>query len=68
VLLLARHHCDDLTPSLDYSTYSSYPIASGGLGDVFSGKLDNGIPIAIKIIRSYGEHSDLIGKYHKASR
>ncbi|CEL54039.1 Tyrosine-protein kinase Fes/Fps OS=Mus musculus GN=Fes PE=1 SV=2 [Rhizoctonia solani AG-1 IB] len=65
VALLARHHCMDLTEFLDHSHCSTYPVAHGGLGDVFSGKLVNGIPIAIKTIRGYGDYQNLAGKYQK---
>ncbi|CAE6537263.1 unnamed protein product [Rhizoctonia solani] len=65
VALLTRHGCDDLTDLLDQSACSRYPVANGGLGDVFSGRLRDGTPVAIKTIRPYYEPSQQDRVYHK---
>ncbi|KAJ1302889.1 hypothetical protein OPQ81_003188 [Rhizoctonia solani] len=65
VAILAKHGCADLTSLLDEPACSRYPIANGGLGDVYSGRLFDGTKIAIKIIRSYYDHGQLARVYHK---
>ncbi|CAE6536401.1 unnamed protein product [Rhizoctonia solani] len=65
VAILTRHGCTDLTSSLDESACSSFPIANGGLGDVFRGRLINGMTVAIKTIRAYYDQGQLSRAYHK---
>ncbi|KAJ1304114.1 hypothetical protein OPQ81_008516 [Rhizoctonia solani] len=65
VSLLTQHGCTDLTSSLDKTLFPDYPIAHGGLGDVFRAKLIDGSPIAIKTIRAYGISGSPAGKYQK---
>ncbi|KEP45749.1 tyrosine kinase domain protein [Rhizoctonia solani 123E] len=65
VSLLKNHGCDDLTKSLDQSACSRYPVANGGLGDVFFGQLRDGTAVAIKTIRSYYEPGQHARQYHK---
>ncbi|CAE7118077.1 unnamed protein product [Rhizoctonia solani] len=65
VKLLANHGCTDLTASLDDSTCSRYPIANGGLGDVFSGRLRDGSLVAIKTIRTDYDHRHSARAYVK---
>ncbi|KAL5638659.1 hypothetical protein ACGC1H_003124 [Rhizoctonia solani] len=65
VALLTNHGCKDYTDFLDHPTCSRYPIANGGLGDVFFGKLINGTSIAIKTIRSHYEPGKQARVYHK---
>ncbi|CAE6460784.1 unnamed protein product [Rhizoctonia solani] len=65
IVLLTKHGCYDLTELLDQSACSRYPIANGGLGDVFYGRLRDGTPVAIKTIRSYHEPGQQARVYHK---
>ncbi|CUA68358.1 Leucine-rich repeat receptor-like protein kinase PXC2 [Rhizoctonia solani] len=65
VTLLKEHGCTDLTGSLDESTCSKYPVANGGIGDVFSGNLLDGTSVAIKTIRTYHEPGQVVRVYHK---
>ncbi|CUA77001.1 Serine/threonine-protein kinase dst2 [Dictyostelium discoideum] [Rhizoctonia solani] len=65
VLLLTDHGCHDFTKFLDEPTFSKYPVASGGLGDVFFGCLIDKSPLAIKTIRSCHEPGQSARVYHK---
>ncbi|CAE6427540.1 unnamed protein product [Rhizoctonia solani] len=65
VTILTRHGCANLTSSLDESACSKYPIAHGGLGDVFQGRLLNGTTVAVKTIRAYYHPGQLTRIYHK---
>ncbi|KAF8670113.1 kinase-like protein [Rhizoctonia solani] len=65
--LLTTHGCVDITPSIDLSLCSNNPVATGGSGDIFVGRLRTGTRVAIKVFRSYGESNELAGKYHKAA-
>ncbi|KAJ1299995.1 hypothetical protein OPQ81_011829 [Rhizoctonia solani] len=65
IAILQNHGCADLTSLLDEHACSRYPVANGGLGDVFRGRLHNGTSIAIKTIRSYYDHGQLSRVYHK---
>ncbi|KAF8668356.1 Protein tyrosine kinase [Rhizoctonia solani] len=65
--LLTTHGCVDITPSIDLSLCSNYPVAAGGLGDIFVGRLRTGTRVAIKVFRSYHASNELAGKYHKAA-
>ncbi|CUA78045.1 hypothetical protein RSOLAG22IIIB_02660 [Rhizoctonia solani] len=65
VNLLTKHDCTDLSSSLDTSVSSEYPIATGGLGDVFLGQLNDGTSVAIKTIRAYESSNNLVGTYQK---
>ncbi|KAF8593106.1 kinase-like protein [Ceratobasidium sp. AG-I] len=51
VSCLVQHGCQDVTQRLDLSTCSPYPISSGGFGDIYRCKLQNGDPVAIKCMR-----------------
>jgi hypothetical protein len=48
---LVRHHCPDITPSLDLSFCGNNPISWGGFGDIYRGRLLDGTQIAIKCAR-----------------
>ncbi|KEP50180.1 tyrosine kinase catalytic domain protein [Rhizoctonia solani 123E] len=61
--VLVKHGCADLTNLLYDST--SFPVANGGLGDVFSGRLRDGIPVAIKTIRTHHDPHRSARVYHK---
>ncbi|CAE6500727.1 unnamed protein product [Rhizoctonia solani] len=65
VAILTANGCDDLTLSLDEPACSKYPIASGGLGDVFHGRLFDGTPVAIKTIRGYYDLGQVVRVYNK---
>ncbi|CAE6537315.1 unnamed protein product [Rhizoctonia solani] len=65
VTILISHGCTDLTSSLDDPVCSKYPVANGGLGDVFHGRLRNGMTVAIKTIRAYYDQGKLSRMYHK---
>ncbi|KDN36623.1 hypothetical protein RSAG8_10726, partial [Rhizoctonia solani AG-8 WAC10335] len=65
VAILAAHGCADLTASLNLFACSRYPIASGGLGDVFSGRLRDGTTVAIKTIRVNYEPGQEARMYQK---
>ncbi|CAE6377452.1 unnamed protein product [Rhizoctonia solani] len=64
--LLTTHGCVNITSSVDFSLCSNNPVATGGLGDVYVGRLRTGTHVAIKVLRSYGESNELAGKYQKA--
>ncbi|CAE6525555.1 unnamed protein product [Rhizoctonia solani] len=49
---LMRSGCPDLTQSINPNGYSKRSIATGGFGDIYKGKLNDGTPIAIKVWRS----------------
>ncbi|CUA75361.1 Putative serine/threonine-protein kinase/receptor R818 [Rhizoctonia solani] len=65
VSLLTKHNCLDFTKFLDEPTCSKIPVASGGLGDVYSGYLIDKTPLAIKTIRSCHEPGQSARMYHK---
>ncbi|CAE6386212.1 unnamed protein product, partial [Rhizoctonia solani] len=48
---LSDHGCKNVTDQLDPTKCSQYPVAGGSFGDVFSGSLQGGDPIAIKCLR-----------------
>ncbi|QRV92836.1 dynamin central region protein [Ceratobasidium sp. AG-Ba] len=51
VSLLGKRGCLDMTSQLDLPTASSYPIASGGFGDIYRCQLKNDTEVAVKILR-----------------
>ncbi|CAE6483435.1 unnamed protein product [Rhizoctonia solani] len=65
ITTLTGHGCANLTASLDESACSNYPIATGGVGDVFFGGLHNGTSVAIKAIQAYHDPGNLVRVYHK---
>ncbi|KAG9121785.1 hypothetical protein FRC07_002111, partial [Ceratobasidium sp. 392] len=48
---LGEHGCQDITESLDIDSCSTYPISSGGFGDIYHGRLKDIRPVAIKTMR-----------------
>ncbi|CAE6460990.1 unnamed protein product [Rhizoctonia solani] len=50
---LSRRGCPDVTPQINFSKCSEYPIAAGGYCDVYQGMLYSGTVIAIKSLRVY---------------
>ncbi|CAE6465290.1 unnamed protein product [Rhizoctonia solani] len=65
IALLTKHGCTDLTLYFDHSASSNHPIANGGLGDVYRGRLVNGTSVAIKTIRAYESTDNSSGIYQK---
>ena len=51
VARLGDHGCENMTQLLDYSSFSTQPISSGGFGDVYRGMLTEGVQVAIKTMR-----------------
>ncbi|QRV89357.1 Tyrosine kinase domain protein [Ceratobasidium sp. AG-Ba] len=47
---LTQHGCTNLSLDLDYKSCSQLPMSRGGSSDVYSGRLRNGTPVAIKTI------------------
>ncbi|KAF8603989.1 hypothetical protein BDV93DRAFT_117423 [Ceratobasidium sp. AG-I] len=64
---LAQHGCQNITQSLDLYTCSTYPISSGGFGDIYRGKLKDGPLVAIKCMRVSFGSSDAGQKHLKVS-
>ncbi|CAE6412756.1 unnamed protein product [Rhizoctonia solani] len=65
VELLTNHGCVDLSLAMDENSCSQYPVANGGLGDVFQGKLWDGTLVAVKTIRPHSQGGELTGVYQK---
>ncbi|KAF8599204.1 kinase-like protein [Ceratobasidium sp. AG-I] len=51
ITLLGNHGCQDITDRLDLVACGSRPIANGGFGDVYRGKLLDSSQVAIKTMR-----------------
>ncbi|KAG8718869.1 hypothetical protein FRC09_011986 [Ceratobasidium sp. 395] len=65
VLHLSTRGCANMTDQLDLTTCSTYPISSGGFGDIYRCKLKNEIEVAIKTIRLYVDSSEQSQKHAK---
>ncbi|CAE6530930.1 unnamed protein product [Rhizoctonia solani] len=52
---LVEHGCQDLTTSLDETTFSGYPASHGGFSDVYHGRLLTGERVAVKALRISAE-------------
>ncbi|KAF8601989.1 kinase-like protein [Ceratobasidium sp. AG-I] len=48
---LGDHGCEDMTNLLDHASFNSYPISSGGFGDVYRGTFTDGVQVAVKTMR-----------------
>ncbi|KAG8699510.1 hypothetical protein FRC09_006579, partial [Ceratobasidium sp. 395] len=48
---LCEHGCQDVTERLDIDSSSTFPLSSGGFGDVYRGRFKDATPIAIKTMR-----------------
>ncbi|CAE6436232.1 unnamed protein product [Rhizoctonia solani] len=48
---LVKHGCKDLTQLIDPKKYSSCRVAEGAFGDVWKGELEDGTPVAVKVLR-----------------
>ncbi|KAG9122752.1 hypothetical protein FRC07_000737 [Ceratobasidium sp. 392] len=55
VKCLVDHGCEDVTSELDLSNCTEYPVAGGGYGDVYRGRLHDGLTVAIKCSRMFEE-------------
>ncbi|KAG9127449.1 hypothetical protein FRC07_013632 [Ceratobasidium sp. 392] len=55
---LGQHDCQNITQMLDISSCSVRPMARGGFGDVYLGKLHDGTAVAVKsiFIRNEGQN------------
>ncbi|KAG9088029.1 hypothetical protein FS749_002482 [Ceratobasidium sp. UAMH 11750] len=51
ITYLRDHGCQNITSELDVPSSSQYPVANGGLGDIYYAKLRNGSQVAIKTMR-----------------
>ncbi|CUA69683.1 Ephrin type-A receptor 7 [Rhizoctonia solani] len=50
---LENHGCQDITTQLDLSTCSTWPVSSGGFGDIYKVKLLDSTEVAVKTTRVY---------------
>lgn len=48
---LLEHGCVDLSSSIDPEQYSSVVVAGGSFGDIWRGKMLNGVEVAVKSLR-----------------
>ncbi|KAG8749216.1 hypothetical protein FRC12_013519 [Ceratobasidium sp. 428] len=48
---LCQHGCQDVTEHLDIDSFSTFPLSSGGFGDVYRGRFKNATQVAIKTMR-----------------
>ncbi|KAG8795973.1 hypothetical protein FRC12_007319 [Ceratobasidium sp. 428] len=55
---LGLRGCADMAHRLDLATCSEIPISSGGFGDIYRGRLNDGTQVAIKTIRLYSSSQD----------
>jgi hypothetical protein len=53
ISLLIKHGCPDVTDKLVLERCSSLPIAGGGFGDIYEGRLIGDEKVAIKCARLY---------------
>lgn len=58
ISILTVHGCEDITHRLDIASCSTFPLSSGGFGDVYRGKLYGGTQVAIKTMRIHILSSD----------
>ncbi|KAF8601625.1 kinase-like protein [Ceratobasidium sp. AG-I] len=55
---LGNHGCQDVTVLLDMSTSSTWPISSGGFGDVYKVKLHDATEVAVKTTKIRANSTD----------
>ncbi|KAG8795779.1 hypothetical protein FRC12_009786 [Ceratobasidium sp. 428] len=65
VLHLGNRGCANLTDQLDLTTCSTYPISSGGFGDIYRCRLKSNVDVAIKTVRLYVDSSEQSQKHMK---
>ncbi|KAG8723788.1 hypothetical protein FRC09_001756 [Ceratobasidium sp. 395] len=63
ISLLVQHGCQDITDELDIPSCSKYPISTGGSGDIYRGRLREGLTVAIKCMRILADPA--VGKQQK---
>ncbi|KDN33551.1 hypothetical protein RSAG8_13358, partial [Rhizoctonia solani AG-8 WAC10335] len=56
--ILRQHCCKKLSWLLSLRSCSSYPVSTGGFGDIYLGKLEDGTPVAIKVARYSTNHAN----------
>ncbi|KAG8788840.1 hypothetical protein FRC12_014154 [Ceratobasidium sp. 428] len=49
--VLVAHGCVNITSELDKWSISIYPVQAGGFGDIYKGRMKNGVDVAIKCAR-----------------
>ncbi|KAH7333944.1 kinase-like domain-containing protein [Rhizoctonia solani] len=54
--ILMRHCCKNLGRLLSLRSCSSHPVSTGGFGDIYLGRLENGVTVAIKVARYSTNH------------
>ncbi|KAJ1303910.1 hypothetical protein OPQ81_008321 [Rhizoctonia solani] len=62
--VLSRYCCNNPSHLLRLCSCSAHPILRGGFGDIYSGKLENGTIVAIKVAR-YSNNISQFGKQSK---
>ncbi|KAF8598371.1 WD40 repeat-like protein [Ceratobasidium sp. AG-I] len=65
---LLEHGCSDLSSYIDPDEYSSAPIAGGGFGDIWAGKMQGGMKVAIKCLRLHAVSADSRQSMKRAAR
>ncbi|KAG9089724.1 hypothetical protein FRC06_001415 [Ceratobasidium sp. 370] len=53
ITCLGNRGCADITAHLDLESCTTYPLFSGGFGDIYRGKMKDGVDVAIKTMRLY---------------
>ncbi|CAE7067773.1 unnamed protein product, partial [Rhizoctonia solani] len=65
---LTKSGCQDLTQSLNLTTFSNYPVCHGGLSDVYRGYLNVGTQVAVKALRISQESIQNAKHFKRAAR
>ncbi|KAG9125420.1 hypothetical protein FRC07_007656 [Ceratobasidium sp. 392] len=58
IKILSQYRCQVITAELQLESCSKYPIANGGFGDVYRGRLNRGTRVAIKCVRIFDYPDD----------
>lgn len=59
ITILGQHGCPNITAVLDLKQCGTVPIAAGGFGDIYQGRLRGGTEVAIKCPRFFVNKSEL---------
>ncbi|KAG8745584.1 hypothetical protein FRC12_014508 [Ceratobasidium sp. 428] len=62
---LENHGCSDITDQLDLASSSTYPLFTGGFGNIYKAHLKTGTEVAVKTIRMRVDHADESTKHLK---